>query len=146
LRIFSIAALALALAAPAAAQNGSYHHALPSPAEAEAVGRVVGSTADALLDVDVGPVIDAVDPGRHYRSRERTIGDLASRDDPYYRERMHRSIGAVSVGLGDMATRAAILAPALRRSLHDLERSIEQATRDLPRRERYDDYDPYWDD
>lgn len=166
MRKYWIAAGALALAAPAIAQSypdqgpypdhgpypdyrdGSLSSAIPSPREAEAMGHVMGDVAGAILDVDVGPVVDAVDPyARHRGYPNRTLGDLASDGDPYARERMRRSIGAMGGVMGAMAAQAAILAPALERSMADFESRIAFAMRGLPDRDdRHDDYDPYYDD
>jgi len=160
LRKLLITASVLAIAAPgvAGAQTGQepapnraddeIARSLPSPAETEAIGRVMGDVVGAVMDVPIGPVVEAIDPGRRLsrRERERTIGDVASRDDPYYQERLQRSIGAITSGMGDMAVQVAILAPVLRRSMEDLERNMERATRGLPRRDRDDDHDTDRDD
>ena len=159
MRRYWIAAAALAVATPAVAQPYlDQHHpnraeglaaGLPSPAEAEAMGHVVGGVADAMMDVDVGPLIDAMDPrGRGY-ARGRTLGDIATARDPYARERMQRSIGAMGSAMGAMAAQAAILAPALERVLADFESRLANATRGLPDRRDGDfdyDYEPGWDD
>lgn len=157
MRKYLIAVSALALAAPAVAQpyadyRDDVRSTIPSPAEAEAMGHVMGDVAGAIMDVDVGPVVDAVDPyGRHRRGyRDRTLGEIASRGDPYARERMQRSIGAMGGVMGAMAAQAAILAPVLERSMADFERRIAYAMRGLPGRDYgYEDdygYDPYYDD
>lgn len=164
MRRYWIAAAALAVAAPAIAQpypdtpypDTPYpDHAypdraegvasgLPSPAEAEAMGHVIGSVAEAMMDVDVGPLVDAVDPSGRSAVRGRTLGDIAGARDPYARERMHRSIGAMGSALGAMATQAAILAPALERVLADFESRMAYATRGVgPRDHDYDYRDPY---
>jgi hypothetical protein len=162
-----IALAALAAAAPAAAQtypdprDDDWARRLPPPQEVERIGDAIGAATDALMDVDVGPLADAVDPyGRHYRRRGReTLGDLASRRDPYARERMRDEIGAVTIGLGAAVEQMTVLTPILRRSLEDATRRMEEAIargryarpydRDYDRRddprddERYDpDYDP----
>jgi hypothetical protein len=112
------------------------------------------------MDVDVGPVADALDPyHRRYRhGRRETIGDLAGRRDPWARERMRAEIGAVTVGLGAAMEQVAIVTPALRRSLEEATRRMEEAIargryarpydyRDAPRYDPRDDrdYDPDYD-
>lgn len=164
MRKYWIAAAALAFAAPAIAQpypDAPYpDHAypgradglasgLPSAAEAEAMGHVMGGVADAMMDVDIGPLLDAMRPGGRSAGRGRTLGDIAGARDPYARERMHRSIGAMGSLMGAMASQAAILAPALEHVLADFESRMAYATRGLPdRRDRDFDYEdePGWDD
>jgi glutathione S-transferase len=81
------------------------------------------------MDVDVGPVADALDPyHRRYRhGRRETLGDMAGRRDPYARERMRGEIGAVTIGLGAAVEQMAILTPMLRRSLEDSIRRMDDA-------------------
>lgn len=155
MRKLLIAASALAIAAPAAAQHRvapadeEIVHHLPHPGEIEAVGETLGRATDALMDVNIGPVVDAIDPGRRFgRHRDETLGDIASRDDPYVRERIRDSIAATSAGIGVMIDQLAVLAPALRRSIEDSRRRMEDAIRD--RRHPTRDYDdgayPDWDE
>ncbi len=134
MRKLIIAASLLALAAPAAAQPPRHpapaddHLArrLPPPAEIESIGVALGRVADALMGVDVGPVGDALDPYRRPGRRE-TLGDIASRRDPYARDRIHQSIGSTSAGMAAAANEIAIMAPTLRRSFEDAARRIEAA-------------------
>ena len=132
--IIAATALAAALAATSAGaqpypdpRDEAIARAIPPAAEIEAMGETLARVADALMDVDIGPVVDAIDPeGRGYR-RERTLGEMASRDDPYARERMRDEIAGASVGLGAMAQELAVLAPVLRRSLEDAAHRMEDA-------------------
>lgn len=155
LRKLIIAVTALAAAAPLAAQpypdprDEDIVRRLPPPQEVERIGDALGAATEALMDVDVGPLADALDPyHRRYRhGRRETLGDLASRRDPYARERMRAQIGAVTVGLGAAVEQMAVLTPVLRRSLEDATRRMEEAIA----RGRYDrpydrGYDPRDDD
>ena len=135
MRKLIFAASLLAVAAPAAAQpypdprDDEIARDLPPPGEIEAMGDALGDVADAIMDVDIGPVVDAMDPYRRHRHRERTLGDLASRDDPYARERIRDSIGAATFGLAATVEQLAILTPVLRRSLEDAARRMDDAMR-----------------
>lgn len=166
MRKLIIALTALAAAAPAFAQpqydprDDDIVRRLPPPQEVERIGDSLGRATEALMDVDIGPVVDALDPyHRRYRRGPETLGDLAGRRDPYARERMRAEIGAVTVGLGAAVEQMAVMTPILRRSLEDSIRRMEDAIargrdsrpydrdygRDHDRRydERYDrDYDP----
>ena len=75
------------------------------------------------------PLREAIEPGRPMsrREREETLGDLASRDDPYARERLHDDIRRTSAGLAVATRRIAILMPQLRRTLEQATRQIEDA-------------------
>lgn len=139
LRKLTLALPLLALSAPAAAQpvdpiDAEIARAIPSPAELEALGGVLASVMDAMMDVEIGGILDAIDPYRRPEARDRTIGDLAGANDPYERERMQRSVEAATANMGDVMTDIAILAPRLRRTFENVNRDIEDATRDLPSR------------
>ena len=136
MRKLIIAASLCALAAPAAAHpprqavpaDDQIARRIPPPAEIEAMGAAIARVADALMAVDVGPVGDALDPYRRPGRRE-TLGDIAHRDDPYARQRMHRSIGSTSAGMAAAMRELTIITPVLRRSLEDAARRIDDAAR-----------------
>jgi hypothetical protein len=140
MRKLILAASILACAAPAAAQSypdRSYPdprdeaivRALPHPGQIEDVADTVGRVAEAIMDVPVGPIADAVDPYRRGRHRDETLGDIANRDDPHARERIRDGIGAATVGASAIIGELAILTPVLRRSLEDASRRMEDAMR-----------------
>lgn len=151
MRKILIAAAAVALAGPAEAQvitpelDKDIERALPPADEVEAAGAAVDAVVGAVLDVPVGPVVDAVnaaDPDRRHRragARDRTLGDVAGRDDPYFEERLRDSIHRVTAGMADTMEQVAILAPVIRRSLADMEREFAVAVRESrARRDRYE--------
>lgn len=146
MRKLILAASILASAAPVAAQSypdlrdEAVARALPHPGEIEAVGDTVGRVADAIMDVPIGPIVDAVDPYRRGRHRDETLGDIAHRDDPYARERIRDQIGVATVGLGAVLQELAVVTPVLRRSLEDATRRMEDA---MQRRGPARDYN--WD-
>ena len=153
MRRFAIAAVAAALlAGPAIAQpdplfddgmDERIARSIPPGAQIEAMAPVIDRMTGALLDVDVGPVIDAADPyaryNYRYRRGPRTLGDLAGRDDPAFERRLRASIYGSAAGLGRMMDAIAYAAPAMRRSLAEMEREMDRALRDAPRRD-YRDY------
>lgn len=151
MRKLIIAMTALAAAAPLAAQPNPHPRdrdivgALPHPGEIDAIGRTMGDVTDAILDVDIGPVVDAVEGRRHDPRRHReTLGDIASRDDPYARERIRDDIGLATVGLGAAMEQLAVLTPVFRRSIEDAARRMEDAIA-RGRRGRDRDYDRDYD-
>ena len=155
MRKLIVAASLLAFAVPAAAQpypdprDEDIVRALPHPGEVEALGRTMEDVTDAIMDVDVGPVVDAVHGRRHSRHHRETLGDIASRDDPYARERVRDQVGLATIGVSAAVREMAVLAPVLRRALDDAAHRVEDA---LARRHgrNWDrdhdrDYDPDWD-
>ena len=145
MRKLILGAALVALASPAAAQpprhdprDADIARALPSPREIDRMGDAVARVADALMDVDFGHVAEAIDP--YGRRGPRTLGDLASRRDPYARERMHDEIADTTAGLGAATREVAILTPVFRDTLLDATLRMEAAIRESRlRRER--DYD-----
>lgn len=141
-----IAAAALAGAPAWAAQPAApgpnprdeeMRQALPDPAEMKAMGEVAARAMDAMMDVPIGPLREAVE-GRKLSPRERaeTIGDQARREDPYFRERMRDQIGLATVAMGTLAEQMATIAPVLRRTLEEVEQRFEEAMRTAPQRPR----------
>jgi hypothetical protein len=130
----------MVLAAPALAErahdrdDADIAAALPPPEAVEQTGEAMQRMLDAMMDIRVGPLLDAVDPARprHRGSRDDTLGEMASRDDPYFEERMDRTVDAVTVGMGEMMARMAALAPVLRDTMEDVEQRIDDAMGDLP--------------
>ena len=124
--ILITAALATLAAAPSAARR-------PAPTRSAAPHEVIDRTAPAIdratgamLDLDVGPLLDAADPYGP-RGRHRTLRDIAGRDDPYFERRLRASIYGTAAGLSRTIDAFAAAEPALRRSIHDMEDAIEGA-------------------
>ncbi|HEX8526874.1 hypothetical protein [Allosphingosinicella sp.] len=150
MRRILIAAAALSIAGPAAAQqvftpelDEEVDRAIPRAGQVEAVGAAVDRVVGAVLDVPIGPIVDAVDAAdpdsrtRRRGPRDRTLRDMASRDDPHFEDRLRDSIHGATVGVGATMDQIAILAPVVRRSLADMEIEIEAAMRDYrARRDR----------
>lgn len=158
MRKFLMAAAALAIAAPAIAEqpqqqiptvqgdiapaplpdprDQEIQNSLPDPRELEAMGDVAVRAMDAILDTPVGPLREAIE-GRKLsrREREETLGDQARRDDPYFRERMRDQMSVAAIAVSALAEQMAVLTPVLRQTLEDVERRVEDATRGLPSRE-----------
>jgi hypothetical protein len=138
-KLLIASAAAALLAGPAAAQPraADLSRALPSAAEIEAMAPALDRMTGALLDVEVGPLLDAADryarrPG--YGRSGRTLGRLAERDDPYFEQRLRDSIYGTTAEIGRMMDAFAVAAPALERSLIELEAGIRAATDDYRRR------------
>ena len=153
MRKFIFTLTALAATSPALAQAQSYQdprdaeiaNAVPSRGEMEAMTHGLDRALGAILNMDVRPLRDAIDPlGRgHYDRRERTLRDVAGRDDPYFEDRLRSTLYGTSAGMGQMIQALAAATPVLRRSLEDAARNLEDAMRRggeaYDRGERYDD-------
>lgn len=132
---YLIAAAAAALSAPAVAQPADpleedIRRAIPPAEQVEAMAPALDRAVGALLDVEVGPLIDAVDPYRRhpdYGRRGRTLGELGRRDDPYFEERLRSSIYGTTEGMSRVMDSLAASAPALARSVRELERAMDIA-------------------
>ena len=156
IKLLMSAAAVLFLAGPAAAQPDPVFDAeldarvaasIPSSQEVEALAPAIDRMTGALLDLDVGPLMHAADPWRH-RGRH-TLRDIAGRDDPYFEHRLRGSIYGTTAGIGRMMDAIAVAAPAMRRSLSQMEREMALALDRAPPRyedRRYDDDRPYPDD
>ena len=137
MRILLTAAAAAFIAIPASAQP-------PRPSEQiEAYAPAIDRMTDAFLGLDVGPVLDAADPYRpHY---DRTLRDLARRDDPRFERRLRASIYGTAAGLGRMADAFAAAAPAMRNAIAEMELSMARAYDALPPPPPRGDVDDDWD-
>jgi hypothetical protein len=108
------------IAMPAAAQP-------PRPSEQiQDYAPAVDRAADALLNLDLGPILDAADPyGRHHHRR--TLRDMARRDDPDFERRMHARIYGTAATMGRAADAFAAAEPALRRAMSQFEHDMAAA-------------------
>ena len=127
--------------------------AIPSAGEIEAMAPALDRSLAALLNVDVGPLLDAADPYRRrpgYGRPGRTLGELGRRDDPYFEQRLRSSLYGATGDMARMMEAFAVAAPSLRRSLSELERGMEAAIDDYHRRRGdrrgYRDDGPYPDE
>jgi hypothetical protein len=132
MRKLLIAATAIALAAPAAAQPSGHDReddiveVLPDRREMAAMTGSLDRLVGALLDLPIGGIVAAVDPeGRGGYRRADRLRDLS--DDPYVEERLRGTIRGTSAGMGAMVEAMAVMTPVLRRSLEDARRRMEDA-------------------
>jgi hypothetical protein len=148
MRRILIGTAALALAAPAGAQVVSPEdkdlvRAVPPPEQIEATADAVHRVVGAVLDMPIGPLVDAIDAAdpdrrraRRY-PRERTVGEMASRDDPYFEERLHDTIEGAAASADVIAAEVAVVAPEMRRAIGRIERDVDRAVDDArARREK----------
>jgi hypothetical protein len=133
LRKLILAPVALAaaslVAAPALAQSyvdprdQELIESLPHPYEVEEMGDRFGQALGAIVNVPVGGVINTIDPTARAHPNT-SIGDLARRDDPDFDAKLQDQVAGLSLKMADMVRGVAVAAPAFRRSLEELERSL----------------------
>ncbi len=143
MRKYLITAAALAMAAvPAAAQEPVYDDprdaeiadALPDQAEFDEMAVTLDRVLGAMLDMEIAPVLEAVDPHRRTPPGERTLRDMAERSDPYFEDRMRHNLYGASSSMGRMVEAFSVLMPVMRHSLEQTARDVEEALDDYPRR------------
>ncbi len=158
--IAAVAVATPALAWPADDEDSSHVAArnlpgnLPSSRDIEAAAPALDRMMGALLEVDVGPMMDAVDPYRRhpgYGRPGRSLGALGRHDDPEFDRRWRGALYGSTAQLGAMMDGLAAAAPALRRSLREVENGIAaavgeyRARRADPRADRDYEDDPFED-
>jgi hypothetical protein len=96
---------------------------------------MVGRSADAALELDVGPLLDALHPDAP-RGRHLTLREIGRSNDPDFDRKLQRSIYRGSARASAMLNAMAAAAPEMRRSLHDMRAAIGaamvEARRPLP--------------
>lgn len=141
----------LIIAAAAFAPTTAFAQSVPSGAEIEAMAPALDRVTGALLDVDVGGIIDAADPYARrpgYGRPGRTVGAMARRRDPYFDARLRASIYGGTAQAARMMDAFAAAMPALRQSLDQARAAIGIAIDDYhraaPPRGYRDDADEYY--
>lgn len=125
MRLLLFAAASTMLAAPAAAQPSRYAPPPRPSDEIRSYAPAVDRATDAFLDIDLGPLLDAVDPYR--RHGPRTLRDMARRDDPDFDRRLRASIYGNAAAMGRVADAIAAAQPALRQAADQIERGMAGA-------------------
>ena len=140
-----VAGLMLAAAGPALAQPGpdplvsDIQRAIPRPEQVERMGPVIDRAVDALLSVDIGPILDALDPDPRnpdYGRPGRTLGRVEGRGDPRFAQRMHESVYGTTMGMARAADGLSAAAPSLARAIREIEAAIAAVDAPYYRRPR----------
>jgi hypothetical protein len=122
LMLLAVAGAAI-LAGPASAQG---RHAEEAQRVIDEAVPAMDRATQALLNLDIGPILDAVDPyGPH---PHRTLRDMARRDDPDFERNLRASIHGSAASLQRMTAVAAAAEPALRQVMAQFQASIAAAT------------------
>lgn len=136
---FLIAATAAALiAVPAAAQDRDVPpevdlaDRLNSPVVQYGVPAAMSALIAALMDTRVGGFAQFTDPDEDIRPND-TLRDLASRDDPYFEERLHADARRSTEMMGRMAGGFAAMMPELRATADRMRDEMDRIDRDYDR-------------
>ena len=141
MRRLLIAVLALSIAAPAVAadrddrrETDRVVRQVSDPRIARELGDTLGALVDAMMDIRIGRLAAVLNgdrnPGR--AESERTIGDLASRDDPYFRDRTRAEVRTMTTGTGAAMRAMAVAIPELMRTADQIERDIARIAHSIP--------------
>jgi hypothetical protein len=122
MRLMLLAAGAALLAGPASAQS---RHAAEAAEAIDQTAPAIDRTTQALLNLDIGPILDAADPTRPHHHR--TVRDMARRDDPDFDRHLRASIYGNAARMRQMTAALAAAEPALRQTLMQLQATIGAA-------------------
>lgn len=139
MRKFLIPAVALGgialLVAPGLAQPREEQALRGGAAAVRQAAPMVDRSVDAALELDIGPLLDALDPYSP-RGRRMTLRELGRRDDPNFDRRLRASIYRGGARAAATLDAMATAAPSIRRSLREMEAAIAgamvEADRPLP--------------
>lgn len=123
MRVLILPLAVLTLATPAYAREPAPEEKLAErlndPVMQDRVAGAMSGMMGAILDLRVGEMERAIDPDARV-SRNETLRDRATRDDPYFEERMTDRTRAMTGTMGAMATGLVHVMPELRRALADM--------------------------
>lgn len=143
MRKLVIVGAALLAATPALAQPDIYieNEEVPPALDRRDIGRMAGAMdrmVGAIMDLPVGGIAAAIDPlGRGGIYPGDTVGDLASRDDPYAEARIRAGIRGTARGVGAMSEAMARMMPVLRQSIDEISRDVRAAMDEVEDGEPY---------
>jgi hypothetical protein len=123
------------IAMPVAAQHREEDALRGAGQMARQAAPMVDRSMDRALDLDVGPILDALHPYSP-QGRRMTLREMGRRDDPQFEQKLQRSIYRGSARLAATLDAMATAAPAMRQSLRQMEAAISgamvEARRPLP--------------
>lgn len=129
------------LAAPAQAQPREERVLRGAGEAVRQATPMVDRSVDSALELDIGPLLDALHPWNP-RGRRMTLRELGRRADPDYDRKLRTSLYRGSARAAATLDAMANAAPSIRRSLRDMEAAIGGALIDARRPPPYETYDP----
>ena len=133
----TVALVALPVAAQHRNQTREEQTLRGAAAAARQAAPMVDRSTDRALDMDIGPLLDALHP-YSARGRHLTLREMGRRDDPDFEAKLHRSIYRGTARAAATLDAMANAAPSIRQSLRQMEAAIagavDEARRPLPPR------------
>jgi hypothetical protein len=115
------------VAAPAAAQDREADSIRGAAGAIQQAAPAIDRAADAMLNLDIGPLLDAAKPYGPPIRRHRTLREMAHRNDPYFERHLRESIYGTSARASRVLDALAASEPALRQSLYQMEANMRAA-------------------
>jgi hypothetical protein len=131
-----LSVLALSLATPAMAESRSQREmkkmadTLNSPITQQVAAGAMTAMLAAILDLRLdgfAKAIEPLDPRKAEDMRGRTVRDLATRDDPYFEDKIEDKTRTAVGSMGAMASAMAIMLPELERAARKMEDALPRS-------------------
>src|SRR5205085_10913730 len=116
----TVALVALPVAAQHRNQTREEQTLRGAAAAARQAAPMVDRSTDRALDMDIGPLLDALHP-YSARGRHLTLREMGRRDDPDFEAKLHRSIYRGTARAAATLDAMANAAPSIRQSLRQME-------------------------
>ncbi len=128
----AVSAPALAAEAPSEATRDAQDMAekLNDPVMQSAMAGGLSAMLAAFLDMRVDGFAKALEPlngGKKIKMKDRTIREMAERNDPNFEEKMQASTKAGVAGMGALATAMATMMPQLEEAMGKMGQAMEKA-------------------
>lgn len=120
------ALFAAVMASPALASD------LPSSRDVEDMAPALDRMVGVLMNMDVGPLMDAADPLARdpwHGAPGRTLGAMGRARDPHFDQRVRGAIYGGTAQAGRMMDAFSAMLPALQRSMGEMQRGMSDAMR-----------------
>ncbi len=125
----------ISVATPALAQSETQRDAekmadvLNNPATQDMAAGAVGAMMDAILDMRIDGIAKAIEPlnkGKTSALPDRTVRDLAKRDNPEFEEKMQSGTRQAVGSIGALASALAVAMPEFERAMKRMKDAVPQ--------------------
>ncbi len=134
--------LALSLAVPSVARASEAQddisqmaERLNDPATQSALAGGLSAMLGALMNMRVDGIAKALEPmngGKKLKMKGNTIGEIASRRDPHFQQKLQGSSKMAIGGLGAMASALAVMMPQLEEAMGKMGDAMDHAKDQMP--------------
>jgi hypothetical protein len=108
---------------------------LNNPVVQDAMVKGIDGLLGAMLDMRIDGLAKALEPlnnGKKIKIKDKTIREMAERDDPRFEEKMHKGTKAMASGMGALASAMATMLPQLEAAMDKIDDEVERIERSLP--------------